>query len=314
MRLPLVVTSSLLALSFACSPVTFAATENDTLEITHAQGTTTVPKNPQRVVVLSPAALDITDALGVKVIGVPQTSVYYPAHLNKYSDKAYFNAGTLFEPDFEALSNANPDLIIAGDRARDAYGKLSAIAPTISPELDPRNFLQSLGERTEQLGEIFNKQEKAKQLLTDFYMQIADVREESTKAGTALMLMVNGGKLSAYSPGSRFGFIYDVLGFQPAKSFAETGNHGNAVSSEFVMEANPDWLFVVDRDSAIGRQEGVSAQQVLDNPLIRRTKAWKQKHVVYLDSGSLYIAGGIQSYSKLMTQLQQVLNQPRAQQ
>ena len=127
------------------------------------------------------------------------------------------------------------------------------------------------------------------------------------------MLMVNGGKLSAYSPGSRFGFIYDVLGFKPATTFAETGSHGNAVSPEFVMEANPDWLFVVDRDNAIGRKEGASAQQVLDNPLIRRTNAWKQQHVVYLDSGSLYIAGGIQSYSKLMTQVKQVLNQPQTQ-
>ena len=313
MRLPQVVASSLLTLSVICSPAAFTATESSSLDIVHAQGTTTVPKNPQRVVVLSPAALDITDALGVKVIGVPQTSAHYPEHLSKYSDKAYFNAGTLFEPDFEALSNAKPDLIIAGARARDAYGKLSEIAPTISPDIDPHHFLQSLSERTEQLGEIFGKQEKAKQLLSDFNAQIAEVRHQSETAGSALMLMVNGGKLSAYSPGSRFGFIYDVLGFKPATTFAETGSHGNAVSPEFVMEANPDWLFVVDRDNAIGRKEGASAQQVLDNPLIRRTNAWKQQHVVYLDSGSLYIAGGIQSYSKLMTQVKQVLNQPQTQ-
>lgn len=313
MRFPQALTSSLFALSLACSPAAFAATEGATVSIVHAQGTTAVPKNPQRVVVLSPAALDITDALGVKVIGVPQTSAHYPAHLEKYAGKDYFDAGTLFEPNFEALSNAKPDLIIAGARARDAYGKLSEIAPTISPDLDPHKFLASLTERTEQLGEIFGKQEKAKEVLAAFNAQIADVRNESAKAGSAMMLMVNGGKLSAYSPGSRFGFIYDVLGFKPATTFAETGNHGNSVSPEFVMEANPDWLFVLDRDSAIGRKEGSSAQQVLDNPLVRKTNAWKKQQVVYLDSGSLYIAGGLQSYSLLMTQVKQVLDKSKTQ-
>lgn len=313
MRIPQVITSALCALLLICSPAVFAASEGDTLEIVHAQGTTTVPKNPQRVVVLSPAALDITDALGIQVIGVPQTSAHYPAHLAKYNGKEYFDAGTLFEPNFEALSNAKPDLIIAGARAREAYGKLSEIAPTISPDLDPHKFLESMTERTEQLGEIFGKQEKAKEVIAAFNAKIADVRGESANAGSAMMLMVNGGKMSAYSPGSRFGFIYDVLGFKPATNFAETGNHGNAVSPEFVMEANPDWLFVLDRDSAIGRQQGASAQKVLDNPLVRKTNAWKKQQVVYLDSTSLYIAGGLQSYGQLMDQVKLALDKSKTQ-
>jgi len=313
MRIHQAITSSLFALSLVCSPAVFAANEGATLEIVHAQGTTAVPKNPQRVVVLSPAALDITDALGVKVIGVPKTSAHYPAHLAKYNGQEYFDAGTLFEPNFEALSNAKPDLIIAGARARDAYGKLSEIASTISTDLDPHKILASMTEHTEQLGEIFGKQEKAKEVLASFDAQIADIRKESANAGSAMMLMVNGGKLSAYSPGSRFGFIFDVLGFKPATTFAETGNHGNSVSPEFVMEANPDWLFVLDRDTAISRKEFGSAQQVLDNPLVRKTNAWKKQHVVYLDSGSLYIAGGLQSYSLLMTQVKQVLDKSKNQ-
>ena len=309
MKLPQIIHSSVLMASLLCSPAVFSATEQKTLDIVHAQGTTTVPYQPQKVVVLSPAALDITDALGIKVVGVPQTSAHYPGYLQQYQNADYFNAGTLFEPNFEALNNAQPDLIIAGARAREAYNKLSDIAPTISPDLDPQHFVQSLHERTEQLGEIFGKQAQAKQLLADFDAQIADVRQLSTQAGSALMLMVNGGKISAYSPGSRFGFIYDVLGFKPATTFATTGSHGNAVSAEFIMEANPDWLFVVDRDNAIGRQDGTSAQQVLDNPLVRRTNAWKKQHIIYLDSSALYISGGIQSYSRFMNQVKQKLNQ-----
>lgn len=308
MRLPLLVVSSLFAAVLACSSPAFAA-NTSTIEVVHAQGTTQVPKNPQRVVILSPATLDIADALGVEIIGVPQTNAHYPAHLSKYSGDAYFNAGTLFEPNYEALINAKPDLIIAGARAAAAYDKLSGIAPTISLDIDPKNFLPSLTQRTEQLGEIFGKQEKAKEIVTAFNTQAEDIRKASAHAGSAMMLMVNGGKINAYSPDSRFGFIFDVLGFKPATTFAAGGQHGNTVSPEFIMEANPDWLFVLDRDSAIGsKKEGASANQVLDNPLVRRTNAWKNQRVVYLDSGSLYIAGGIQSYGNLMAQVNQVLS------
>lgn len=313
MRFPQAFVSTLFAALLACSPAVFAAADTATREIVHAQGTTAVPVHPQRVVILSPATLDIADALGVKVIGVPKTSAHYPAHLAKYNGAEYFDAGTLFEPNYEALSNARPDLILAGARAHDAYGKLSEIAPTLSLDIDPKHFVQSLTERTEQLGVIFDKQEKAKEVLAAFNAQIADLRKASTHAGSAMMLMVNGGKISAHSPGSRFGFVYDVLGFKPATTFPESGKHGNAVSPEFIMEANPDWLFVLDRDSAIGSKQGVSAQQVLDNALVRKTTAWKKQQVIYLDSGALYIAGGLQSYSQLMTQVAQVLDKAKTQ-
>jgi iron complex transport system substrate-binding protein len=311
MRLPLLVVSSLFAAVLTCSyPVLAASTP--TVEVVHAQGTTQVPKNPQRVVVLSPATLDITDALGVEVIGVPQTSAHYPAHLAKYNSDAYLNAGTLFEPNYEALINAKPDLIIAGSRAAAAYDKLSGIAPTIALDIDTKDFLASMTQRTEQLGEIFGKQEKAKEVIAAFNAQAEEIRKASAQSGTAMMLMVNGGKINAYSPDSRFGFIFDVLGFKPATVFAATGQHGNTVSPEFIMEANPDWLFVLDRDSAIGsKKEGASANQVLDNPLVKRTHAWKNQQVVYLDSGALYIAGGIQSYGNLMAQVNQVLSKTK---
>lgn len=312
MRLPLLVVSSLFAASLTCS-FSVLATPSPTREVVHFQGTTQIPEHPQRVVILSPATLDIADALGIEVIGVPQTNAHLPEHLAKYRGDAYFNAGTLFEPNYEALSNAKPDLIIAGSRAAAAYDKLSEIAPTIALDIEPKDFLASLTQRTEQLGDIFGKQEKAKEVLAAFNAQANEIRTASAQAGTAMMLMVNGGKINAYSPDSRFGFIFDVLGFKPATTFPVSGQHGNAVSPEFIMEANPDWLFVLDRDSAIGSKEGASAHRVLDNPLVRRTNAWKNQHVVYLDSGALYIAGGIQSYSNLMKQVKQILSNAKPQ-
>ncbi|WP_198192171.1 MULTISPECIES: siderophore ABC transporter substrate-binding protein [unclassified Gilliamella] len=289
-----------------------APVANKTIAVEHAQGKTDVPENPKKVVVYNTATLDIIDALKIPVTGVPQSDVHFPEFLSKYADKAYTNVGTLFEPNYEVLSSLQPDVIIAGGRANDVYKKLSDIAPTISLDIDPNNFVASLTERTEQLGDIFGKQAEAKKLIADFKQKIETLKPKTDTAGTALVIMVNGGKMSAYGPKSRFGFIFDVLGFKPATTFQEAGRHGNAVTSEFVLSVNPQWLFVLDRDNAIGNKEAQSAQQVLNNELIQKTDAWQQNHIVYLDSTSMYISGGIQTYSQLIDQISDVLQKTSA--
>lgn len=282
------------------------------ITIEHAQGKTDVPENPKKVVVFNIATLDIMDALNIPVSAVPQSDVHYPDFLSKYSDKSYTNVGTLFEPNYEVLSSMAPDVIIAGGRANDVYNKLNDIAPTISLDIDPNNFLASLTQRTEQLGTLFNKQDQAKKLLADFNQKIEQLKPKTNTAGSALVIMVNGGKMSAYGPKSRFGFIFDILGFKPATTFQEAGRHGNAVTSEFILSVNPQWLFVLDRDNAIGNKEAQSAQQVLNNDLIQKTDAWQNNHIVYLDSTSMYIAGGIQTYSHLMDQISEALQKTSA--
>lgn len=284
------------------------AQQSETLSIEHAQGTTVVPLNPKKVIILNPSTLDIADALDIPVAGVPKTNSHLPEFLKKYQGAAWLNAGTLFEPDYEALSHASPDIIFAGGRARDARDKLSEIAPVVSLEIDPAHFIASLSQRTHQLASIFGKQAQAETLLAAFTAKAETIRAKSASAGSAMVIMVNGGKMSAYTPGSRFGFIYDALGFAPAVNLQKTGTHGSIVSSEFILHANPDWLFVLDRDSATGSKTGAAAQQVLDNPLIRKTSAWQKGHVVYLDSASLYIAGGLQSYSRLMDSINSALS------
>lgn len=79
------------------------------------------------------------------------------------------------------------------------------------------------------------------------------------------------------------------------------------MNAELLLKLNPDWLFVIDRDSAIGRSEAQPAQQILDNALVRKTSAWKNDQVVYLDPTAVYIAGGVQTYSQLMDDINNAL-------
>ena len=112
---------------------------------------------------------------------------------------------------------------------------------------------------------------------------IAALHGKAGAAGTGLIVLTTGGKMSAYGPGSRFGVIHDAFGVKPAAAGLSVSNHGQAISYEFIAQTDPDWLFVIDRDAAIGR-EGSPARSMLDNALIRPTKAWKNGRVVYLNN------------------------------
>lgn len=258
--------------------------------VKHAQGETTVATNPEKVVVFDFATLDNLDRLGVKIIGVPG-SIAYPEYLKKYDGADYTKVGTLFEPDYEAVNAAEPDLIIVGGRSAAKYGELAKIAPTIDLTVPAKEFISGTEANIEKLGQIFGKETEAKAEVDKLNSELAALKEKTKGKGKGLMILTSGGKISAYGPGSRFGVLHDSFGVEPAAPDLSVGNHGQPVSSEFILETNPDWLFVLDRDAAIGR-EGTSAKQLLDNDLVRQTNAWKNDQVVYLNAQNWYLVGG----------------------
>lgn len=258
--------------------------------VKHAQGETTIATNPEKVVVFDFATLDNLDRLGVKIIGVPG-SITYPEYLKKYDSADYAKVGTLFEPDYEAVNAAEPDLIIVGGRSAAKYGELAKIAPTIDLTVPAKEFISGTEANIEKLGQIFGKETEAKAEVEKLNNELASLKDKAKGKGKGLMILTSGGKISAYGPGSRFGVLHDSFGVEPAAPDLSVGNHGQPISSEFILETNPDWLFVLDRDVAIGR-EGTSAKQLLDNELVRQTNAWKNDQVVYLNGQNWYLVGG----------------------
>ncbi|WP_199746817.1 siderophore ABC transporter substrate-binding protein [Corallococcus sp. AB049A] len=277
--------------------------------IPHAQGSTVVVEHPKQVVVFDLAALDTLDALGVDVQGV--AGDYFPGQLAKYADaKKYPRFGTLFEPDYEALHAARPDLVITGGRSSARYSKLSAMVPTIDQVTDDAHFLDTVVANTWRLATVFGKEEQARAQVEALHQGIATLKGTTASRGKGLIVLTSGGRMSAYGPGSRFGVLHDAFGIPPAAPSLKASLHGEAVGSEFILETHPDWLFVIDRDAAIG--EGGGAQRLLDNELVHQTAAWKQGQVVYLEPANTYlIGGGIQSLRRLMEQLSDVYAKPR---
>jgi iron complex transport system substrate-binding protein len=266
------------------------------------QGELTIPQNPEKVLVLDVTSLDILDALGVEVDGVLGSNL--PPYLAKYADDKYLKVGTIFEPDYEAINAAEADLIIIGGRSSAAFPQLSGMLPTLDLTLGTGPYFDEVRKNITTLGQVFGKEAEAAKLIETLNGKIDALKAVAADAGTAINLVTNAGALGVYGPASRIGWIHTEIGFKPVIENIDDRFHGgDAVSFEFLLESNPSWMFVVDRDAGVG-EAGNAAQQVLDNELVHQTTAWKEGNIVYLDPQSAYIVLG--GYTSLTTLIDQI--------
>lgn len=277
----------LLAISFTFIALTAPAANADTIEIESARGVVSVTTSPTKIAVFDVAAIDTLAALGVQPDGVIER--VYVDYLDEVIENAEL-VGDIFEPDFEAINALQPDLIIAGGRSAPQFDALSEFAPTIDMTIGSDVATEAIS-RLNAFGRIFNKVELAKELADGLGVKLARARKLVAGKGNALIILTNGSKISAYGPGGRFGWLHDALDLPPAKLGISTAIHGEPISFEFIREANPDYLIVVDRLAAL-RRSGSSAKETLDNELVHATKAWKNKKVIYLNATNVYVASG----------------------
>ncbi len=280
------------AIVFLASCATAQAVEIDT-----AMGKVDVAATPTKVAVFDIAAVDTLDRLGVKLDGLP--SKLYVPELSGLLGSAE-PVGDIFEPDLEALNALAPDLIIIGGRSSTKLDAVSKIAPAIDMTMDGDDLLLQARQRLEAYGVLFGRETEAKVVLAQLDQRVEAARNAVAGKGKALIIMTNGPKISAYGPGSRFGWVHKALDLPAAVPDVTAASHGEAVSFEFIREANPDWLLVLDRAAAIGSSEQ-NAKATLDNELVAQTIAWQKGQVIYLPSADFYIAaGGIQSTDRVL--------------
>lgn len=279
--------------------------ESSEVVVEHELGETTVENNPEKVVAFDFGSLDTLDKLGIDVAAIPQENV--PSYLEKYAGDEYENVGGLKEPDFEKLSEVDPDLIIISGRQADLYDQLSELAPTIYLGVDTADYMNSFEKNVGVIGEIFEKEDEAKAELDAIQEQIdatAKKAEEADKSG--LIILANDDKISAYGPSSRFGLIHDVLGVKPIDEDIEASTHGMNVSFEYVTEKDPDMLYVVDRGAVVGGES--SAAIIVENKLMEKTKAYKEDNIIYLDPEYWYLSGGgLESVAKMVEEVDESL-------
>lgn len=276
---------------------TGASVAQAVVEVNTARGSVTFEQPVgSNVAVYDNSALDTLMALGVIPKGIiANILVDYLADA-KQSDS--IEVGTLFEPDLEALNRLKPEVILIGGRMAPNYDVLAKLGPVVdvtNTGVSVDNSQKLLSE----LAKLFDKEERAAELQENLAKELALTKDIVKNQGKALMIMVNGTKIASFGAQSRFGYLFNDFGWEAADDTDSTARHGQPVSFEFIRKLDPEWLIVMDRSSAI-QAKGENANAVLDNALLKESKAFKNDRIIYLDTSSYLASGG---YQQMMLEL-----------
>ena len=270
-----------------------------------------VPYDPERIAILDMACLDILDSLGVgdRVVGSAGTSLDY---LQDYvTDENIENLGTIKEADMEAVMACEPDVIFIGGRLSSSYDALSEIAPVVYLSTDTEiGVVESVRKNASTIAAMFGLEDQVDKLMEDFDERI-ETLAAFAEGKTAIVGMCTSGSFNVLGNDGRCSMIGREIGFENVgvDANADTSTHGNEASFEYVVEKNPDYIFVMDRDAAIGTDGAQLAQDIMENELVQGTDAYKNGQLVYLEHPAVWYTaeGGVQALDLMLQDLENTL-------
>lgn len=299
-----------------------------------------VPFDPQRVAILDFAALDIMDNLGLgdRVVGCASTTLDY---LKKYTEKdGVEKLGTIKEADLEAVMACEPDVIFIGGRLSKSYDALSEIAPVVYLATDiEKGVVESTHENAGVIASVFGMEDQVEEKFDGFDERIAAL-QEAAEGKTAVIGMCTSGSFNVLGNDGRCSIIGTEIGFnnlcgetssersgerggqdggegngreegKSQENAGGTATHGNEASFELIVSLNPDYIFVMDRDAAIGTEGAQLAKDIMENELVMSTDAYSNGNLVYLENPAVWYTaeGGITALDTMLSDLEAFLIQ-----
>ena len=160
------------------------------------------------------------------------------------------------------------------------------------------------------IASMFGLEDKVDGLMEGFDARLAAL-SESSKGKTAIIGMCTSGGFNVLGNDGRCSLIGREAGFENIGVDAniDTSTHGNEASFEFVVEKTPDYIFVLDRDAAIGTEGAKLAKDIMENELVMGTDAYKNGNIVYLAHPAVWYTaeGGIRALDLMIGDLESAL-------
>ena len=211
---------------------------------------------PQRIVSLSPAHTEILFAVGAgdQVVAVDSMS-NYPAE-----SAAVLTDISAYEPNVEAISALEPDLVIIGDDFSGLAEQLSAIgvASWVSPA--PLN-LDEAYQQIIDLGKVVGHADEAQSLTQNMQDQIAGIVSEVEVPASPASYYHELDDMYYTVTGNTFiGSIYELFGMRNIADATEGDTDYPQLSAEFIVSQDPNVIFLADVNCCGATAETVAAR------------------------------------------------------
>lgn len=278
-----------------------------TRQIVHAMGTTAVPVQPKRVVVLDTDKVDTALTLGVTPVAAAKAGELtgWPTYFGAEATKGIKEVGTLQEPNLEAIAALRPDLILGSKfRQEKYYDELAKIAPTVFTDNVGKpwkeNFLLD--------GEALGKEKEARDLLAAYE---ARAKALGGKLGDAAALKVSivrfmPTEIRLYGPESFSGIVLSDVGVgRPERQLLadKTDRRFDRVSPERVSEVDGDVIFI----AAYGQKAAAQQVSVTAGPLWQSLSAVKAGKAYVVPDETWMTGIGVTAAGKILDDLEKYL-------
>ena len=213
------------------------------------------------------------------------------------------------EADLEAVMACQPDIIFIGGRLSSSYDALSEIAPVVYLSTDTElGVVGSVEKNASVIASIFGLEDQADSLMADFKDRLQTLADFA-KGKTAVIGMCTSGGFNVLGNDGRCSLIGVEAGFENLCNDDVTSTHGNESSFELLVSLDPDYIFVMDRDSAIGTEGAQLAKDIMENELVMGTRAWQEGNLVYLEHPAVWYTaeGGITALDVMISDLEGAL-------
>ena len=145
-------------------------------------------------------------------------------------------------------------------------------------------------------------------MMADFDARIEAIKAEY-EGKNAIVGMYSGSNFNVLGNDGRCSIIGVELGFNNMGVDAGdvTSTHGNEASWETIVDLNPEYIFVLDRNTAISSTDGNPAvQEAIENDLIKELDVYKNGNIIYLAHPNVWYTaeGGIQALDVMLQDIE----------
>lgn len=309
-RALLALTMAIALLGAACGGAESEAEEAATRPFDHAQGTTEVPIDPQRIVTTSDqnALLPLLE-LGVRPVAsagaVLDDGTGFFRRVEGFDTEGIEFVGDYFEVNVEAVAAAEPDLIVGYGFQSDYYDDLSAVAPTVQIQVFGRPLTDALMDFADLVGET----ERAEEFRAAYEARINDLLtalgDDAERLSVSVITPGDPGTFWFAADGQAIGTVMSDLDFQlpePHGAWNESDQDA-PFSIENLSDHDADVVLVV----SFGEDPGLEA--LLASPLYENLAASQAGQAAVVD-GSVAVGAAWARMDAFIDQLEEILLAP----
>lgn len=296
------------------APEETAASDLYPMTVTDLAGNEVEIESADSIVITDNRVFGILESWGVEPTAAARTLM--TPNNPWQSDESILDTGSHREPDFEVVIEADPDLIINGQRYAQHDADMQAAAPDaafVDMTNDEMGQAEYLTESVTLLGQIFGMEDEADALIADFNAGIEEASAAYDPDMTVLGLVTTANEIRYASPeeGRGASVFFDLLDLTPALDQAGSSfDQGDDISIEALAQSQADFLLVLDRDAATAADDGSStpAMELITESAALSTVPAVQNDAIYVMPADYYLTEDIITYTTVLEELAAAFN------